>query len=178
MEHVTEVIKEIKENLTQTAASSKDEVRVMRAMLNDTEYKVDVYGKEGVVGQYCPAEDVRSTFAGVIASTTKIPHAEAEGLMSSYEFKKSDAETMINVGKEFINTYTQTGRKLPLGGRATSNVALSMREVPASTRTYPKKVGVSETGAGRYENAPTTIKAHTSLKVHAPCPSWVEDDKK
>ena len=41
--HVNDLIKEINENRTQTSASSKDEVRVMNAMLNDPEFKVDIF---------------------------------------------------------------------------------------------------------------------------------------
>ena len=42
MENVNELIKEIRTNVEKTrkSASSQDEVKVMRAMLNDKEYKV------------------------------------------------------------------------------------------------------------------------------------------
>ena len=43
MENVKEVIDDIKNNLTQRSSSRKDEVSVMKAMLNDPEYTVDVY---------------------------------------------------------------------------------------------------------------------------------------
>ena len=36
--------------------SQKDEIAIMKAMLNDTEYKVSVYGSNGTVeSEYCPA---------------------------------------------------------------------------------------------------------------------------
>ena len=38
MEKVVDLIKEVKENLTHASSSHKDEVRVMRAFLNDTTY--------------------------------------------------------------------------------------------------------------------------------------------
>lgn len=174
MEKVKELIQEIRTNLSQTSSSQKDEVKVMRAMLNDKEYQVEVYGKEGLKETYCPAQDVRQMMASVMSSTTKVPVQEAESLMDSYEFKKNDASTMINVSKEFTNTFLQTGRKLPLGGREMSNVSLSLKEVEATTRTYPKKVGVNTDGSGRYEKAETNVNAHQSVKVHAPCPSWVK----
>lgn len=171
---VKELLSEIKTNLSQTSSSSKDETKVMRAMLNDKTYKVDVYGKEGVVDQYCPSEDARTMCAGIITSTAKIPAEEAATLMDKYEFKKSDAASMINISKEFVNTFMQTGRKLPLGGREKSNISLSLKEVDATTRTYPKKIGVADDGSNCYENAPTEIKAHESIRVHAPCPDWVK----
>lgn len=168
------LIEEIKGNLSQTNSSQKDEIRVMRAMLNDKDFKVDVYGKEGKVDSYCPSEDARNMFANVISSAVKISSDEANGLMENYEFKKSDADTMINVSKEFVNTYIQTGRKLPLGPREKSNVSLSLKQVEATTRTYPKKIGINDDGSACYENAPTEIKAHESIRVHAPCPVWVK----
>jgi hypothetical protein len=145
-ERVNELVKEIKSNLSQTSSSQKDEVRVMRAMLNDTEYKVGIYSKDGKEGEYCPADDARKMISSVISSATKIPAAEAEKLAHNHEFSKNEATSMIGISKEFVNTFLETGRKLPLGGREKSNVALSIKEVESSTRTYPKKVGVNSDG--------------------------------
>lgn len=174
MEKVMELVSEIRQNITQVSPSQKDEVRVMRAMLNDREYKVDLYSKDGVVGQYCPAEDVRGMLTNVISSAAKIPQQEAEKLASVYEFKKSDAVTMIDLSKEFINTYVQTGRKLPLGARETSNVSLSRKHVDAGKRPFPKKIGVNADGTGRYDRGEAQVNAYDSVKVHAPCPEWVK----
>ena len=174
MENLKELINEIRTNLSQTSSSSKDEVRVMKAMLNDREYTVDVYGKDGVEDTYCPATDARQMMANIVSSAAKIPQPEAEKLMEGYEFKKADATTMIGISKEFVNTFLQTGRKLPLGGREKSNVSFSIKEVEAATRSYPKKVGVNADGTPRYEKAETQVGAHQSVKVHAPCPSWVK----
>jgi hypothetical protein len=173
MEQVKSLISEIKTNLSQTSASQKDEVRVMRAMLNDTSYKVDIYEKEGKVGEYCPAEDARKMITSVIASAAKVPTAEAEQMASAHEFKKSEAETFINISKEFTNTYIQTGRKLPLGGRATSDVALSEKHVDATDRPYPKKTGVDQEGKDIYIKAIAKVPAHDSVKVYSPCPAWI-----
>ena len=174
MEKVKDLLTEIKTGLSQTSSSQKDEIRVMKAMLNDRDYKVDVYGKNGVESTYCPAEDARSVVASVIASATKISGPEAEVIANNYEFKKSEAASMINISKEFVNTYLQTGRKLPLGGREKSNVALAIKEVDEITRLYPKKTGVNSDGSGRYDKAPAKIKAHQSVRVYGPCPEWVK----
>ena len=50
MERCKDVISEIKEGLSQRSSSQKDEVRVMRAMLNDPTYSVGIYDKGGKVG--------------------------------------------------------------------------------------------------------------------------------
>lgn len=112
--------------------------------------------------------------ASVIANAAKVPTAEAEQLMSDYVVRKGEATSMVNISKEFVNTFLQTGRKLPLGPRETSDVSLSLKKVEASTRLYPQKVGVNDDGSDRYSKAPTTVPAHESVRVHAPCPPWVK----
>lgn len=174
MSEVTKMIAEIKDNLSQASSSQKDELRVMQAMLNDTSYEVGIYGKDGLEKTYNPSKDARHMCAGVIATAAKISQSEAENLMEDYEFKKSDANTMVNISKEFVNTFIQTGRKLPLGAREKSNVSISLKEVEATTRSYPKKVGINADGSARYEKAATEVPAHQSIKVHAPCPIWVK----
>lgn len=152
------------------SASGKDEERVMREMLNDREYKVDLYNKNGKAGEYCPAEDARSMVAGILSSAAKVSSGEAQELANSYDFGKPESQSMINISKEFVNTYLESGRKLPLGGRATSNVALSKVSKAESQSSFPKK---SEDGKS-YESVPVTIPPHDSVKVHAGCPVWLK----
>lgn len=173
-ETVNELIKEIKSSLGQDRSSQKDEIRVMRAMLNDTSYEVDVYGKSGVEGTYNPAKDFRGMMVNIVSNTTKVSREEAAGLVENYDVRKTDAETMVNVSKQFIDTFVHTGRKLPIGGRAESNVSLSLKTVPTTTRVFNKKVGVNDDGSNRYVGTPVTIPAHEGIRVHAPCPSWVK----
>lgn len=171
---VKELLNEISKGLSQVSSSRKDEVRIMQAMLSDPSYEVSVYGKEGVEGTYNPTEDFRGMCASIISNAAKVPMAEAKQLMENYDVRKSEASSMVNVSKEFVNTFLQTGRKLPLGSREKSDVSLSLKKVDASTRLYPMKVGVNDDGTDRYSKTPTTIPAHESVRVHAPCPSWVK----
>lgn len=165
MESAKKVIAEVTANVSQKSASRKDEVTVMKAVLNDPDYGVDVYAKGGVQGQYYPSRDLRGMVAGIVSATTKIPTKEAAELVNSYEFTKSDANTMIDFSKEFINTYLHTGRKLPLGGRATSNIELMWKEIEDRTTGIPSK-----DNASRKE---TFVPAHGGIKASNPCPSWV-----
>lgn len=168
------LLAEISGNLSQVSSSHKDEVRVMQAMISDPSYEVTVYGKNGPEGTYNPTKEFRSMCASVMSHTAKISNAEATQLMDGYTVSKAEAESMVGVAKEFVNTFTQTGRKLPLGAREKSDVSLSLKNVEASTRLYPKKVGVNDDGSDRYVKTPTNIPAHESIRVHAPCPSWVK----
>lgn len=171
---VNDLLKEIKDGLKQRNASQKDEVRVMQAMLNDDSYKVDLYSKEGKVGEYCPAEDYKNMITTVISSTTKISKDEAKALAQEHEASKNEAATMVNISKQFTLSYLETNRKLPLGGRADSNFALSLKEVPEKVKPYPRKVGVDESGADIYETINKTTPAHIGLKAHGSCPTWLK----
>lgn len=171
---VKNLINEISSNLSQVGASRKDEVRVMQAMLSDPDYEVSIYGKDGLEDTYNPTKDFRSMCASIISNAAKIPNAEAEELMSSYNVRKSEASSMVNISKEFVNTFLATGRKLPLGAREKSDVSLSLKKVEASTRLYPQKTGVNDDGTDRYSKIPTTVPAHETIRVHAPCPSWLK----
>lgn len=173
MKSTLELVKEIRENLTQRSSSQKDEVAVMQAMLNDESYVVDVYGSTGKIGTYSPYEDARKLTASLLVSTTKISKDEAELLAKEHTFSKAEAASFINIGKEFINTYIDTGRKLPLGGREKSNVSLIGKEVPASVSRYPRKI-TDGNGHVRYENAEKKVPAHKTIKTSGPCPSWVQ----
>ena len=173
-ESVKSLVDEIRNGLSQTSSSRKDEVRVMQAMLSDPTYSVDEYGKDGVTGQYNPCKDFRAMAASVVSNVAKIPQSEAANLMNDYEVKKSEATSMVNISKEFINTFLHTGRKLTLGAREKSDVSLSLKTVAPSTRLYPQKVGVKDDGNPIYSKAPTTVPAHEAIRVHAPCPPWVK----
>ena len=171
---VIELIEDITKNLSQTSSSRKDETRIMQAMLSDPSYEVSIYGKDGIEGSYNPTNDFRSMCASIISNAAKVPLAEAAQLMNDYSVRKSEATSMVNISKEFINTFIKTGRKLPLGSREKSDVSISLKKVDATTRSYPQKVGVNDDGSDRYSKTPTTIPAHESIRVHAPCPSWVK----
>ncbi len=174
MENVKTLIETIREGLSQQNSSQKDEVSVMKAMLNDRDYHVGIYSKEGQIGTICPADEARNMSASIISGATKIAIAEAKQLANEYEFTKNDAQNMVNISKEYVNTYLQTGRKLPLGGRETSDVSLIRKEVEATQRTYPKQVGVDQDGNKIFEKATTEVKAHSTIKAQGSCPSWIK----
>lgn len=174
METVNALIKEIHGTITQTTSSRKDEVRVMQAMLSDDSYSVDVYEKDGKVGTYCPANSAREMAASVVSGIAKISPEEAKTLAASYEFKKGEAECMVDISKEFVNTYLHTGRKLNLGGREQSDLALSLKEVPEGQRPFPKPIGVDENGKKIFGRGVVIVPAYESMKVYSPCPEWIK----
>lgn len=176
MDTVRELINEINTTRTQISASAKDEIRVMRAMLNDPDFKVDVYGPTGVIGSYCPYEEARTLASNIIRDTTKMSGREAMELANNYEFGKQESVILIGLSKEFINTYTETGRKLPLGGRADSNISIAKKIKKEPAGGYPKKVGVNSDGTDKFETVGenTLTPSHKSLRVYGGCPVWLK----
>lgn len=162
-----DIIKDVKSNVTQCSSSKKDEITVMQAMMNDTNFSVDVYSKGGKVDEYYPSRELRKVVTNVVASTTHIPVKEATELVNAYEFTRVDAAAMVNMSKEFVNTYLQTGRKLPLGGRKNSDIELMRKNIEDRTTEIPIK---SETG----ERLNTFIPAHGGIKAINPCPEWLK----
>ena len=166
MENARTVIAEVTDNVTQHSSSKKDEIIVMKAIMNDPDFSVGVYDKSGKVGDYCPAKDMRKMATNIVAETTKIPVKEAKELVDMYEFTKADAACMINISKEFINTYLHTGRKLPLGGRINSDVELMWKEIEDRTTGIPIK--------GSDKRTDTFVPAHGGIKAINSCPSWIK----
>ena len=172
---VKELIKLIADTRTQTSANAKDENRVAVAMLNDPTFSVDVYKKDGIVGTYSPYEDARIMVAGIIKDTAKISDSEATKLASEYQFGKSEAQTMINFGKEFINTYLETGRKLPLGCREKSNCSLVRHVKEARTNSFPVPTGVDASGNKTYGTTTGTTPEYNTIKVSGACPTHLKN---
>lgn len=172
--NVKSLIEEINSTRTQTSANVKDENRVMRAMLNDPTFVVDVWSRDGITSQYCPYKEARNLVANIIKDTTKIPSNEANELAFQYEFGKQESDIMIGISKEFINTYIETGRKLPLGARETSNISIAKKVKESRSNSFPKKIGINEDGSDKYETVTEgNIPTHGSLKVYSPAPVWL-----
>jgi hypothetical protein len=178
MEKVDELVKEIKGTITQKTSSKKDEVRVMRAMLNDDTFKVGVYDKGGQVAEYCPAEAAHDMVATIIESAAKVSSEEAKILAKRYEFGKKEAETMVDISKEFVmNTYLHTGRKIALGGREKSDISLSLKEIEPGTRPFPKVIGIDSDGKKLYGRGVAKVSGYDGVKVYAPCPAWIKREE-
>lgn len=174
MEKVNDLIQSINKKLTHASSSISEENRVMCAFLNDTSYVVSVYGKDGKTGEFCPAKSFKNLIGGIISDVTKINKEEANALANKYNINRSEAQTMVDISKEFINSYLKTGHKLNLGCREKSNVSLIKKDIPASTRYFPKQTGVDDNGNAIYTKGETRVPAYESIKVISPCPKHIK----
>lgn len=170
MENAKRVISFVTSQVSQKSSSKKDEITVMKALMNDPQYKVDVYDNGGKCGEYYPGKEFRKMITNVISNVTKMPKREAAELVDSYDFGKSDASIMVQFSKEFVNTYLQTGRKLPLGGRETSSIELEWKNIEDRVSSTPVK-----RSDGTMERVDRFIPAHGGIKVSNSCPKWVYD---
>lgn len=160
------MVSTIKKDLRQSSASSKDEVNVMMAMMNDKTFMVDELDGNGqVVSSFCPAEVAEGFAASVIKGATKVSTAEAEDLAKNHQFTKKEAGAMVTLSKEFVNVYLDCGRKLKFGNREGKALTLSQKDREASTCTFPKRVGISEDGKGIYQLSEAQIPAYKEVKA-------------
>lgn len=173
MESLQKIMECIQSERKQISSNSKDEIKVMKAMLNDPSYKVDIWTKNGVEEKpYCPYEEARNMITNIIKNTTKISTDEAQDLANNYDFGNQEASIMVGLSKEFVNTYIETGRKLPFGGRENSNISIAKKVRPETEKLISKKIGVDDDGTDKYEQVSIKIPEHTTFKVYSSAPSW------
>ena len=166
MEKVREVIDTVTKNVKQKSASKKDEITVMKALMNDTEYSTNIYGTLNGVDTHYPSRELRKVVASAVSNITKLPIKEATELADKYEFTKNDAQAMVNLSKEFVYSYLQTGRKLPLGGRIDSDVQLAWKCIASREARVPAN------------NSTVMIPEHGGVKAINKTPGWIIADEK
>ena len=172
-QNVKDTISEIKANVKQHSASIKDEVSVMQALMNDRDYEVEVFKKNGNNTTFAPGREFRGMISDVMSSAAKINKDEAAQLINDYDFKRSQAETMVDMTKEYIYAYTSTGRKFKLGGRADANVSLVRKDYEPGMRRYPTKIGEDANGNAIMGVGEVWVDSYSGIKASSPCPPWV-----
>ena len=69
--NLIQLIKDENQARNRVAASQKDEIAVMRAMINDKDFKVQVYDRNGATNQFIsPSDNARSIGSNILTSTT------------------------------------------------------------------------------------------------------------
>lgn len=162
MESMKTIMDEIKETTKKAKAASKvDEIRVMRGMLNDPDFSISIYDKnKGMIGSRCPREEAVKFAANVSSSITGLDIKSATEIANGYEFTKKDAIFLIDNAKDFVSTYLETGRKLPIVQSATTEASLIVRHVDEKTKPVPNGTGT------------TTIPAYDKVVSKSKCPKY------
>lgn len=164
------LIGEIKDNLKQKGASQKDERDVMHAMINDPTFKTSDYNSNGdVIKECCPHDEAVQLASSIINKGASIPMAEAQELASNMQFTKNDAGHLVNISKEFMLGYLDTGRKISLGCKEDSDISFIINEIPEKVTFYPKK-----DENGNYIKGETKTPAHKGVKASSPYPKHLK----
>ena len=139
------IIDEIKSTAKQISINKVDEVKVMKSMLNDKNYKIEIFDKnEGYIGDKCPAEEATQFISNVIQVATGLDSKDSRHLADNYEFTKKDAIFMVNNAKDFIETYMKTGRKINIIQNDTCEASIYAKNISAGTKNIPSKPGSPE----------------------------------
>jgi hypothetical protein len=165
-----QIISEIKKSTNQISINKVDEVRVMRSMLNDPEYTIGVYDKNlGYIGQKNPHSEAVNFVKNVIAGATGLDKKDAQYLAENYEFTKRDANYMLSNMRDFLYTYTSTGRKINVIQSANTEANLFTKDIAKSTKLVPDKDNKGQTRE-------VETSAYVKLVSSSKCPKYLSED--
>lgn len=165
-EPVESIIKDIKANLTQRSVNKIDENKVMRAMLNDPNFSISVYDKSaGYVGQRCPRKEAVKFLKNVISGATGLDRKDSEHLAENYEFTKGDANFMLTNMRDFLQTYTDTGRKINIIQSEKTEASIFTKPIGATNKKVPDKDNPGE-------SKDVTTAPYIKLVSSSKCPKY------
>jgi hypothetical protein len=160
------LITEIKKNTNQIAINKADEVRVMTTMLNDKEFTLGVYDKtRGYLGQKSPHNDAVKFVKNIISGATGLDSKDSLHLAENYTFTKKDSNFLLDNMRDFLNVYTNTGRKINIMQTATAEASLFTKEIKAGKKLIPDK----DSSSGTKE---VDTNGYTKLISASKCPKY------
>jgi DNA-binding NarL/FixJ family response regulator len=165
-----QLVSDIKKSTNQIAINRVDEVRVMKAMLNDKDYTIGVYDKgAGYIGQRSPHDEAVKFVKNVVAGATGLDNRDAMHLAENYEFTKKDANFLLSNMRDFLYTYAGTGRKINVMQSATTEACLFTKEIAPSTKRVPDKDNPGQTKS-------VSTSGYTKLVSASKCPKYNTDN--
>lgn len=165
------LILDIQENRKQISINKADEIKVMQCMLNDKNFSLGIYEKNaGYVGQRCPHDEFTGFLKNVISGATGLDSRDSKHLAEKYEATKRDANYLLENMRDFVQVYTETGRKFNILQTATSEANIYTKEVPSINKTVPDK---NNPGQSKYIK--TT--PYTKLVSSSTCPKYLENNE-
>ena len=144
---VSEIISEIKEaSAHQKSQSLVDEIRLMRAELNDPTFKVSIFDKKkGCVGERCPREEAVKFIGNIASELTGLDKKASLELANNYQFSKKDAIFFLNMNRDFTQSYLKAGRKLNLVQSEDCEASVFLKPTISRTKIVPSKNGTITT---------------------------------
>lgn len=134
------MVEEIKKTSSQTAINKVDELKVMTCMLNDKDFKFDIYQRgNGKVAEVCPHDEMVSLATEIICTGTGLDKNTSNHLASNMTFSKSEARKILDLNKEFIDVYMRTGRKYNLMQNESTEANIYTKDMGPSKKSIPDK---------------------------------------
>jgi hypothetical protein len=165
MTELEKVLGEVKQSAKQIAINKTDEVKVMVAMLNDKEFKYQKYEKNvGRVGEINPRSQMVNLATDIIFNATGLEKKNCAYLADNLTFTKKDAQTIIELNKEFLDVYTSTGRKINLIQNERTEANVYTKKMGSTTKAIPNKED------GTIKNIKTS--PYTKLASQSSCPKY------
>lgn len=162
---LSKIIEEIKSTVNQKSINKVDEIKVMRAMLNDPKFSIGVYDKNlGYIAQRYPREEAVEFVKGIIQSTTGLDSKDSRHLAENYEFSRKDAAFMINNARDFINVYMESGRKLNIMQNENTEASIFTKVINGGKKTIP------DNNSG--ENRDIDVVPYIKLVSSSKCPRY------
>lgn len=156
------LIQSIIERTTQTASNKSNEIDIMQSMLNDKDFKVAIFESgKGYIGSRSPRDEAIGIAVDTLSGATGMSKAEARALTENYEFTRKDAGRFINIGKDFISTYLQTGRKTTLISDPRGEVVVNLKHIEEHDKSVPDK---NNPGKTKIVKTTESIKLVSSVK--------------
>ena len=151
MSELNDLINNIKNETSQIYINKSNEIDVMRCMLNDKDYSISVYDKNGYVEQRSPHEEAIKFIASVINRSTGLD--------------KKDAVFLLNNSRDFISTYMNSGRKFNIMQTKDTEADIYTEKVDSKIKSIPIKDSDK-----KFKEIKTS--SYTKLKCSSKCPRY------
>jgi len=165
MSELNDLINNIKNETSQIYINKANEIDVMRCMLNDKDYSISVYDKNGYVEQRSPHEEAIKFIASVINRSTGLDKKDANYLAENFEFNKKDAVFLLNNSRDFISTYMNSGRKFNIMQTKDTEADIYTEKVDSKIKSIPIKDSDK-----KFKEIKTS--SYTKLKCSSKCPRY------
>lgn len=166
-----QIVSDIKKSTKQISINKVDEVKVMKAMLNDKDFSLGVYDRtQGYIGQKCPHDDAVKFVKNIITGSTGLDSKDSMHLAEQYEFTNRDANFLLSNMRDFLYVYTGTGRKINVMQSADTEASLFIKPVKSMEKLVPDKDNPGKTKK-------VVTNSYTKLVSNSKCPKYNSDEE-
>lgn len=178
-----DIQKKIREGSTVNTFSRTNFDEVVKGLLNDKEYTVEVYatkGGETVKKEINPSKALRQGFfKKILTDAAGLDKHEAEAKAESYNFSNVDGLYEFIDGA--VYAYLETGKKFNFQTRKDFKGSVRLTEVESETKTRKVMTPMKKGEKVDPKSAKTVVvktDAHKKLRVKSSAPDWLKHKQK